>query len=261
MVANIIGCHRRRGTITTVREPAAPVAPDRVDRQFVASEPDVLWSADITYVPTWMGFLYLAVVLDVFSRRIIGWAVADHLRTELVVSALDMALSNRQPDNGVIHHSDHGCQDTSIAFGQHCQEAGVQPSMGSVGDCYDKITESFFAALECELLDPGALWVSFRTYAEARTAIFEYIEGFYNTQRRHSALGYLPPAAFERQVGKAGGSMMDPSSSSQQGVWVCGGPSPRSRTLPPNRPSTYPCPTVVPKGGMLITSLRPMTTS
>jgi len=195
--AQIVGCHRRRHTITTVREPAAPVAPDRVERQFVAVAPNVLWSADITYVPTWMGFLYLAVVLDVFSRRIIGWAMADHLRTDLVVSALDMALWNRRPDQGVIHHSDHGCQYTSIAFGQRCREAGVQPSMGSVGDCYDNaITESFFATLECEFLEHS----TFHTHAEARTAIFEFIEGFYNTHRRHSALGYLAPAEFERQI-------------------------------------------------------------
>jgi putative transposase len=195
--ANIVGCHRRQSTGTTVREPAAPVAPDRVDRQFVAAAPNVLWAADITYVPTWMGFLYLAVVLDVFSRRIIGWAMADHLRTELVLSALDMALWNRHPDPGVIHHSDHGCQYTSVAFGERCQEVGIDRSMGSVGDCYDNaITESFFATLECELLDRS----TFRTHAEARTAIFAYIEGFYNTHRRHSALGYLSPAAFELQV-------------------------------------------------------------
>jgi putative transposase len=195
--AQIVGCHRRARTITTVREPAAPVAADRVERQFVAAKPNVLWTADITYVPTWMGFLYLAVVLDVFSRRIIGWAMADHLRTELVVSALDMALWNRRPDEGVIHHSDHGCQYTSIAFGQHCQEAGIDLSMGSIGDCYDNaIAESFFATLECELLERS----TFRTHAEARTAIFEFIEGFYNPHRRHSALGYLAPAEFERQI-------------------------------------------------------------
>jgi putative transposase len=195
--AQLVGCHRRRSVGTTQREPSAPVALDRVDRQFVASSPNVLWTADITFVPTWMGFLYLAVVLDVFSRRIVGWAMADHLRTDLVLSALDMALWNRRPDPGVIHHSDHGCQYTSVAFGQHCQDVGIDRSMGSVGDCFDNaITESWFATLECELLDRQV----FRTHAEARTAIFEYIEGFYNTHRRHSALGYLAPAEFERQV-------------------------------------------------------------
>jgi len=199
--AQLVGCHRRRSVGTTQREPSAPVALDRVDRQFVASSPNVLWTADITFVPTWMGFLYLAVVPGtlwvLFSRRIVGWAMADHLRTDLVLSALDMALWNRRPDPGVIHHSDHGCQYTSGAFGQHCQDVGIDRSMGPVGDCFDNaITESWFATLECELLDRHV----FRTHAEARTAIFEYIEGFYNTHRRHSALGYLAPAEFERQV-------------------------------------------------------------
>ncbi|MBV9281448.1 MAG: IS3 family transposase, partial [Chloroflexi bacterium] len=139
----------------------------------------------------------LAVVLDVFSRRIVGWAMADHLRTELVLSALEMALWNRRPAPGVIHHSDHGCQYTSIAFGTRCQEAGVVPSLGSRGDCFDNaVTEAFFASLECELLDRHL----FRTHSQARTALFDYIEGFYNTHRRHSALGYLSPAEFERQA-------------------------------------------------------------
>ena len=194
--AGIVGCHRRRHVVTTVREPSAPSAPDHLERQFVAETPNTKWTADITHIPTWAGFLYLAVVLDVFSRRIVGWAMADHLRTELVLSALEMALWNRRPAPGVIHHSDHGCQYTSIAFGNRCQEAGVVPSLGSRGDCFDNaITESWFASLECELLDRS----TFRTHSQARTAIFEYIEAFYNTHRRHSALGYLSPAEFERQ--------------------------------------------------------------
>ena len=140
------------------------------------------------------GFLYLAVVLDVFSRRVVGWAMATHLRTELVLGALDMALWQRRPE-AVIHHSDQGSQYTSIAFGKRCREAGVRPSMGSVGDCYDNaLCESFFATLECELLDRR----SFRTQVEARMALFEYIEGWYNPQRRHSALSYLSPAEFEK---------------------------------------------------------------
>jgi len=147
-------------------------------------------------VPTWAGFLYLAVVLDVYSRRIVGWAMADHLRTELVLAALEMALWNRRPAPGVLHHCDHGCQYTALAFGTRLQEAGLVPSMGSVGDCYDNaITESFFATLECELLQRQ----SFRTHSAARTALFDFIEGFYNPQRRHSALGYLSPAAYERR--------------------------------------------------------------
>jgi putative transposase len=192
--AGIVGCHRRRHVVTTIREPHASLAPDRMERQFIAEEPNTKWTADITYVPTWRGFLYVAVVLDIFSRRIVGWAMADHLRTELVVSALELALWQRRPAPGVIHHSDHGCQYTSVAFGTRCQEAGIVPSLGSRGDCFDNaITESFFATLECELLDRS----TFRTHSQAKTAIFDYIAAFYNTHRRHSALGYLSPAAFE----------------------------------------------------------------
>jgi putative transposase len=118
--AGVVGCHRRRHVVTTIRELSAPPAPDHMQRQFVAVEPNTRWTADITYVPTWSGFLYLAVVLDVFSRRIVGWAMADHLRTELVLSALEMALWNRRPDPGVIHHSDHGCQPEFKGSSQHC---------------------------------------------------------------------------------------------------------------------------------------------
>jgi putative transposase len=188
------GASRRSKTFTTRRDQDARPAPDLVDRNFVATGPNQLWVADITYVPTWAGFLYLAVVLDVWSRRIVGWAMANHLRTELVLDALDMAVSQRQP-TAVIHHSDQGCQYTSIGFGLRCREAGVRPSMGSVGDCYDNaMCESFFATLECELLADRR----FRTQAEGRMAVFEFIEGWYNPRRRHSALGYLSPVNFER---------------------------------------------------------------
>ena len=148
-------------------------------------------------MPTWAGFLYLAVVVDAWSRRVVGWAMANHLRSELVLDALNMALGQRRA-TAVIHHSDQGCQYTSIAFGLRCREAGVLPSMGSVGDCYDNaMAESFFATLECELLDR----VRFRTQSEARIAIFDFIEGFYNPRRRHSALGYLSPIEFELCAG------------------------------------------------------------
>ncbi|WP_286292604.1 IS3 family transposase [Methylomarinovum tepidoasis] len=191
----LVGATRRKGYRTTSHDEAARPAPDLVEREFVAEAPDRLWVADITYVPTWEGFLYLAVVLDVFSRRIVGWAMAAHLRTELVLSALNMALWQRQPEE-VVHHSDQGCQYTSLAFSRRCEEAGVRPSMGSVGDCFDNaMAESFFATLECELLDRS----TFRTRAEAERAIFEFIEGWYNPHRRHSALGYLSPINFERQ--------------------------------------------------------------
>ena len=159
-----------------------PQAPDLVDCNFAADRPDLLWVADITHIPTWAGFLYLAVVLDAYSRRIVGWSMATTLATRLVLDALNMALLTRRP-NGVIHHSDQGCQYTSIEFGHHCREAGVRPSMGSVGDANDNaMCESFFASLECERLDRSR----FKTQAEARMAVFEFIEGFYNRRRRHS---------------------------------------------------------------------------
>ncbi len=192
--AGLKGISRRKWVRTTQRAKDARPAPDLVARDFKAEAPDRLWVADITYIPTWTGFLYLAVVLDVFSRRVVGWAMATHLRTRLVLDALDMALVQRRPV-GVIHHSDQGSQYTSIAFGQRCAKAGVKPSMGSVGDCYDNaMCESFFATLECELLDRQR----FRSQAEARRAVFEFIEGWYNPRRRHSSIGYLSPINFER---------------------------------------------------------------
>src|SRR3989449_10867294 len=172
--AGVQGVSRRNPFPTTVRDETARPAPDLVDRQFTATGPDRRWVADITYVPTGAGFLYLAVVLDAWSRRVIGWAMATHLRTELVLAALDMVLEQRRP-HGVIHHSDHGCQYTAIAYGQRCLAFGVRPSMGSVGDAYDNaLCESFFATLECERLDRER----FRTPAEARRALFDFIEGW-----------------------------------------------------------------------------------
>lgn len=192
--AGLRGVSRRKWVTTTVRDHAARPARDLVDRNFAASGPNRLWVADITYIPTWAGFLYLAVVLDVFSRRIVGWAMATHLRTELVLAALNMALGQRRPA-AVIHHSDQGSQYTSLAFGMRCRQAGVRPSMGSVGDCFDNaMCESFFATLECELLDR----CSFKTQAEARIAVFDFIEGWYNSNRRHSALDYESPINYER---------------------------------------------------------------
>jgi putative transposase len=194
--AGLAGASRRKGCWTTRRDRDARPAPDLVERKFVADGPDRLWVADITYVPTWAGFLFLAVVLDAFSRRIVGWAMANHLRTELVLEALNMAVGRRQPITDVIHHSDQGCQYTSIEFGARCREAGVRPSMGSVGDAYDNaLCESFFATLECELLDRHR----FPAQIEARMAVFDFIEGWYNTQRRHSALDYESPINYERR--------------------------------------------------------------
>jgi putative transposase len=210
--ARLKGVSRRRWVTTTVRDHDAQPAPDLVERNFSASGPNRLWVADISYIPTWAGFLYLAVVLDAFSRRIVGWAMETHLRTELVLKALDMALGQRRP-GAVIHHSDHGCQYTSFAFGKRCDQAGVRPSMGSVGDCFDNaMCESFFATLECELLDRR----SFKTQIEARMAIFEFIEGWYNPYRRHSSLDYLSPINYERSHSKEA-RYRSPTSSTETG--------------------------------------------
>lgn len=193
--AGLVGVSRRAFVTTTRRDLAARPAPDLVQRAFAVSGPDRLWVADITYIATWTGFLFLAVVLDAWSRRVVGWAMAAHLRTELVLDALNMAIGQRRP-TAVIHHSDQGCQYTSIAFGQRCREAGVRPSMGSVGDAYDNaLCESFFATLECELLDRRR----FATQVEARRAVFEFIEGWYNPHRRHSALDYESPINYEKK--------------------------------------------------------------
>lgn len=192
--AGLVGVCRRRSVRTTRRDVAAAPAPDLVKRTFTADEPDRLWMADITYLPTWSGFLYLVVVVDACSRKVVGWAMADHLRAELVVAALDMAIWNRRPRTAVVHHSDRGAQYTSLAFGRRCRDAHVVPSMGSTGDCFDNaLAESFFATLECELI-ARTHW---RTHIDARTAVFDFIEAFYNPRRRHSALGYLSPTQFE----------------------------------------------------------------
>jgi putative transposase len=192
--AGLQGVSRRKHTRTTVRRSGARPAPDLVNRDFVADRPDQLWVSDITYIRTWAGFLYLAVVMDAWSRRIIGWSMANHLRTELVIDALQMAVEQRRPTKGVIHHSDQGSQYTSLAFGKRCREANVRPSMGSVGDCYDNaLCESFFATLECELLDRQ----SFRSRQEVGRAVFEFIEGWYNPHRRHSSIGQVSPVRYE----------------------------------------------------------------
>jgi len=191
----IMGASRRRWAKTTTRDDRFTSAPDLVKREFKADSPNKLWVADITYIPTWEGFLYLSVVLDVFSRKIVGWSMAPHLRTELVTAALEMALSQRKPVD-VIHHSDQGCQYTSIEFGLRCREANVRPSTGTVADCYDNaMCESFFATLECEHLAKNR----FKTKVEARMKVFEFIEGWYNPTRRHSALDYLSPVKYEQQ--------------------------------------------------------------
>jgi len=194
--ARLQGVHRRRLRGLTRRDPQAAPAPDLVERNFTPPAPDRLWVADITQQRTGEGWLYMAVVLDSFSRRIVGWSMADHLRTELVLDALDMAIAQRQPGAGLIHHSDHGCQYTSLTFGRRLQQAGLVASMGTIGDALDNaVAESFFATLECELLDR----YDWPTRQALRTAVFDFIEVFYNRQRRHSTIDYHTPADYEHQ--------------------------------------------------------------
>ena len=195
--AGLVGAsHRHGGPVTTRRDQEARPAPDLVDRKFTASGPNQLWVADITYVPTASGFLYLAVVLDAWSRKIVGWSMANHLRTGLVLDAMEAAVGQRRPKD-VIHHGDQGSQYTSVAFGKRCGEAGVRPSMGSVGDAYDNaMAESFFSTLEAELPSRRR----FASQADARMACFSYIEGRYNPVRLHSGLGYRSPMAYEASM-------------------------------------------------------------
>ena len=190
------GVSRRRNfCVTTERDVRHRPAPDLVNRAFVATDINQLWVADMTYIPTWTGFVYLAMVIDVYSRRVVGWAFGERMSADLVILALNMALMTRKPAS-VIHHSDQGSQYTSIAFGNRCREMGVRPSMGTVGDAYDNaMAESFFASLECELI-ARRRW---KTKTEARLAVFAWIEGWYNPRRRHSGLNYQSPNNFERK--------------------------------------------------------------
>ncbi|MBX6378253.1 MAG: IS3 family transposase, partial [Clostridia bacterium] len=193
---SLVGVHRRRLRDTTRRHPTRSPYPDRVAREFTVAAPNRLWVADITQHPTGEGWLHVAVVLDAFSRKVVGWPMAEHLRAELVLRALDMALWNRRPAPSLVHHSDHGAQYTPLAFGRRLEEAGFLGSMGSVGDALDNaVAESFFATLQTELLDRR----SWPTRQTLRSAIFAYVEGFYNRRRRHSSLGYLSPKEYERR--------------------------------------------------------------
>jgi putative transposase len=186
---------KRRGR-TTIRVPGVRVADDLVQRQFRPAGPNVLWVADITYLRTWEGWLYLAAVQDAFSRRIVGWSMADHMRSDLVIDALQMAVARRQPEAGLIHHTDQGSQYVSLAFGQAAAKAGIARSMGSRGDCWDNaVAESFFATLKKELVHRR----SWPNRAELRQEVFDYVEIFYNATRRHSTLGMLSPARYEEE--------------------------------------------------------------
>ena len=193
--AGISGVKPRKRWRTTIRIPGITPATDLVERQFRPTSPNVLWVADITYLRTGEGWLYLAAVQDAYSRQIVGWSMATHMRTMLVVDALKMALSRRRPPPGLIHHSDHGSQYVSLAFGRAARDAGIAVSMGSRGDAYDNaVAETFFATLKKELVNRRS-WPS---RLELQSAVFEYIEAFYNRERRHSTLGMRSPVAYEQ---------------------------------------------------------------
>jgi putative transposase len=193
--AGLSGLVRVKRGRTTIRVPGVRVADDLVERRFRPDRPDVLWVADITYLRTWEGWVYLAAVQDAYSRRIVGWSMADHMRGELVVDALQMAVHRRRPQPGLIHHSDMGSQYVSLGFGLQARDAGIAVSMGSKGCAYDNaVAESFFATLKKELVHRR----SWPTRRELISEVFEFVEGFYNTTRRHSTLGYLSPAQFEK---------------------------------------------------------------
>jgi putative transposase len=180
--------------------PAAPPAPDLVRRRFSASRPDELWLADITHVPTWEGWLFLGLVMDVCTRRIVGWSMREDLQAELVVDALGMAVTRRRPNRRVIHHSDRGSQYASLLFGRTLRASGLIASMGSKGDPYDNaMCESCVSTLKEELIKQR----SWKTRDEARLAVFRYIETFYNPRRRHSSLGYLSPDEYEKMIKKS----------------------------------------------------------
>jgi putative transposase len=194
--AGLVGCHRRRRRSLTRRAPDRHPAPDLVQRDFQVARPNQLWVADLTYLATGEGWLYLAVILDVFSRQVVGWAMASHLRADLAIAALDLALWRRQPEHGLIHHSDQGSQYTALTFGDCLRQAGLVASMGSAGDAYDNaVVEAFFATLKSEL----AAAQPWPTRQAARTAVFDFIECWYNPRRRHSTLDYLSPIDYERR--------------------------------------------------------------
>lgn len=194
--AGLQGVHRRRLRGCTRRDGAATPSTDLVERNFTPDAPDRLYVADVTQHRTGQGWLYCAVVIDCFSRRVVGWSMAAHIRSELVVDALQMAIWNRRPAPGAVHHSDHGSTYTSWAFGHRLREAGLLGSMGSIGDCFDNsVAESFFATLQTELLDRS----TWPTREGLANAIFSFVEGFYNPYRRHSTIDYLSPVDYENQ--------------------------------------------------------------
>ena len=203
--AGLSGMVRRRKGKTTIRVPGIATAPDLVRRDFAPEAPNRLWVADLTEVATWEGKLYLAVVIDCYSRRCVGWAMAEHMRAELVVEALEMAIWQRRPETGLVHHSDRGGQYVSLIFGQSARAAGIDISMGAKGCALDNaVAEAFFATLKKELTRRRA-WPTRR---ELQSAVFAWIEGWYNRRRLHSTLGYLSPVDYQNgTLGKPGAGL------------------------------------------------------
>jgi putative transposase len=198
--AGLRGTPRRRFRVTTQADPRHAPAPNRLQRRFTVRRPNRVWVGDVTYLPTAEGWLYLAVLLDLASRRVVGWAVASRLDRHLVLTALDRALVQRRPRRGLLHHSDRGAEYTSADYRQRLRDAGHRCSMSRKGDCWDNaVAESFFATLKRELVHETH-WV---TRAEATTALRQYLDSWYNIHRRHSVLGYLSPAAFEARLHSA----------------------------------------------------------
>lgn len=199
--ADLSGSHKRRKGRTTIRVQGVRVASDLVERDFNPDQPNRLWCADLKEIPTWEGKLYLASVIDCFSRRVVGWSMRPDMQAELVVDALEMAVARRRPQPGLVHHSDQGSQYIALVFGQRLREAGIAQSMGSKGDCFDNAAiESYHATLEKDLLRRR----SFRTRQAAQTAVFDYVEAFYNRERLHSTLGYRSPAEYEQDYYERG---------------------------------------------------------
>ena len=195
--ASIEARRKRRFRVTTQSRHSFPIAANVLARRFAVAQPNRVWVGDITFIPTQAGWLYLALLLDLYARRVVGWAMGRYIDSNLVTEALRMALARRRPPPGLIHHSDQGRQYAAESYRQALSEHGIEPSMSRKGDCFDNAcAESFISTLKNELVHH----VQFKTREEARTAIFEYIEVFYNRQRLHQTLGYLSPAEFERRA-------------------------------------------------------------
>ena len=188
---------KRRRVVTTKRDATHPVAPNLLKREFVATEPNKKWVTDITYVPTAQGWLYLAVILDLYSRLVVGWSMSTHCDEALVANAFHMATGRRRPQAGLLHHSDRGCQYTSRAYRLLLEQSGVVVSMSRKGNCWDNASmESFFGTLKDECVGDSI----YPSHEHARRSLFEYLEVYYNRQRRHSSLGYVSPMAYEQKV-------------------------------------------------------------